>query len=136
MTSLHPDSIHSCSSCVPDHSPCPPAPQDAHEFLHYLLNQACEVLEAEAKKQAQAATGGSAGSAPSAASPGSASSSCPAQQPSQPGTWVHDIFQGRLVNETRCLHCETVTSREEVFMDLSLEISQNSSLTSCLRNFR
>ncbi len=29
-----------------------------------------------------------------------------------------------------------VTCREEVFMDLSLEIEQNSSLTSCLRNFR
>ena len=69
-------------------------------------------------------------------------------------TWVHDIFQGKLVNETRCLsvsicmcgrvwvklpclqhqtalttsytvsfafllllQCETVTSREEVFVD-------------------
>lgn len=40
------------------------------------------------------------------------------------------------MNETRCLHCETVTSREEVFMDLSLEIDQNTSVTSCLRNFR
>ena len=23
-------------------------------------------------------------------------------------TWVHDIFQGTLTNETRCLNCETV----------------------------
>jgi hypothetical protein len=44
--------------------------------------------------------------------------------------------QGKLVNETRCLQCETVTSREEDFYDLSLEIDQNCSLTSCLRNFR
>ena len=44
--------------------------------------------------------------------------------------------QGTLVNETRCLQCETVTSREEAFYDLSLEIEQNSSLTSCLQNFR
>ncbi len=29
-----------------------------------------------------------------------------------------------------------VTSREEDFYDLSLEIDQNCSLTSCLRNFR
>ncbi|PRW20845.1 Ubiquitin carboxyl-terminal hydrolase 3 isoform B [Chlorella sorokiniana] len=50
-------------------------------------------------------------------------------------TWVHDLFQGKLVNETRCLQCETVTSREEDFYDLSLEIDQNCSLTSCLRNF-
>ena len=40
------------------------------------------------------------------------------------------------MNETRCLRCETVTSREEAFYDLSLEIEQNSSLTACLKNFR
>ena len=45
-------------------------------------------------------------------------------------------MQGKLVNETRCLRCETVTSREEAFYDLSLEIEQNSSLTACLKNFR
>ncbi|PNW81539.1 hypothetical protein CHLRE_06g250750v5 [Chlamydomonas reinhardtii] len=90
--------------------------QDAHEFLNYLLNCSCELLEQEAK----AAGGGGGGGGGS----------------SQPiTTWVHDIFQGKLVNETRCLHCETVTSREEVFMDLSLEIDQNTSVTSCLRNF-
>ncbi|PSC77008.1 Ubiquitin carboxyl-terminal hydrolase 3 [Micractinium conductrix] len=50
-------------------------------------------------------------------------------------TWVHELFQGKLVNETRCLQCETVTCREEDFYDLSLEIDQNCSLTSCLRNF-
>ena len=45
-------------------------------------------------------------------------------------------MQGTLVNETKCLECETVTLREEAFYDLSLEIEQNTSLTSCLRNFR
>lgn len=90
--------------------------QDAHEFLNYLLNQAAEILEGETKAEAKA------------------KGLPPPTQPIQ--TWVHDIFQGRLVNETRCLQCETVTSREEVFMDLSLEIDQNCSVTSCLRNFR
>lgn len=33
-------------------------------------------------------------------------------------------------------HNDAVTSREEDFYDLSLEIDQNCSLTSCLRNFR
>mmetsp|Transcript_1105 Transcript_1105/g.2404 ORF Transcript_1105/g.2404 Transcript_1105/m.2404 type:complete len:354 (-) Transcript_1105:746-1807(-) len=88
--------------------------QDAHEFLNYLLNQACEILEEEEKQRRGGAPG-------------------PGQPPIT--TWVHEIFQGKLVNETRCLHCETVTNREEVFMDLSLEIDQNCSLTSCLRNF-
>ncbi|CAI5495787.1 unnamed protein product [Closterium sp. Naga37s-1] len=42
---------------------------------------------------------------------------------------------GTLTNETRCLCCETVTARDEAFLDLSLDIEQNSSVTSCLRNF-
>lgn len=44
-------------------------------------------------------------------------------------------FQGILTNETRCLRCETVTARDETFLDLSLDIEQNSSITSCLKNF-
>lgn len=89
--------------------------QDAHEFLNYLLNQACEILEEEEKRRR---------------------GDVPLPPGSPPiNTWVHDIFQGKLVNETRCLQCETVTRREEVFMDLSLEIDQNCSVTSCLRNF-
>ena len=39
-----------------------------------------------------------------------------------PRTWLQEIFEGTLVNETRCLNCETVTSRDEAFLDLSLEI--------------
>eukprot|EP00908_Phaeocystis_cordata_P005534 Transcript_16033.p1 GENE.Transcript_16033~~Transcript_16033.p1 ORF type:complete len:262 (+),score=135.81 Transcript_16033:574-1359(+) len=50
-------------------------------------------------------------------------------------TWVHSIFEGVLTNETRCLCCETVTSRDECFLDLSLEIEQNSSVSACMRKF-
>lgn len=50
-------------------------------------------------------------------------------------TLVHKCFQGILTNETRCLRCETVTDRDETFFDLSLDIEQNSSITSCLKNF-
>ncbi|MCE0481812.1 Ubiquitin carboxyl-terminal hydrolase 3, partial [Datura stramonium] len=42
---------------------------------------------------------------------------------------------GILTNETKCLCCETVTARDETFLDLSLDIEQNSSITSCLKNF-
>lgn len=45
-------------------------------------------------------------------------------------------LQGTLVSETRCLECKTVTTREEAFYDLSLDIEQNCSLTACLQNFR
>uniref|UniRef100_V5F0Z0 Ubiquitin carboxyl-terminal hydrolase n=1 Tax=Kalmanozyma brasiliensis (strain GHG001) TaxID=1365824 RepID=V5F0Z0_KALBG len=50
-------------------------------------------------------------------------------------TCVHRLFEGVLTNETRCLTCETVTSRDECFLDLSIDIEQNSSVTSCLRQF-
>mmetsp|Transcript_26131 Transcript_26131/g.62160 ORF Transcript_26131/g.62160 Transcript_26131/m.62160 type:complete len:352 (-) Transcript_26131:103-1158(-) len=88
--------------------------QDAHEFLNFLLNNLAEILEKEARGQRQANGNAVEGRA---------------------RTWVHEIFHGKLVNETRCMMCETVTSREEDFLDLSLDIEQNSSLTSCFRNF-
>lgn len=127
--------------------------QDAHEFLNYLLNQCGEILEKQAKATGNAASSSKAqissngktkptkndnsGGQNSSANPNghqSLQDHASTQQPFK--TFVHDIFEGKLVNETRCLQCENVTSREEIFMDLSLEIEQNSSLTSCLRAFR
>lgn len=96
--------------------------QDAHEFLYFLFNEISEVLEKSEKEKNGASQDGS-----SAQPDGK-------QQP--PKTWVHELFQGTMVNEMRCMQCETVTSREEAFYDLSLEIENNSSVTSCLRNFR
>lgn len=120
--------------------------QDAHEFLNYLLNQIGEILEQEAKAKAGGGGGGGAAAVAASAANGCAAStsgrgsgggsgSAPSPSSQTPSTWVHDIFRGTLVSETRCLSCENVSCREEVFMDLSLEIEQNSSLTSCLKNF-
>jgi ubiquitin carboxyl-terminal hydrolase 9/13 len=50
-------------------------------------------------------------------------------------TLVHRLFEGTLTSETRCLTCETVSSRDESFLDLSIDIEQNSSVTACLRQF-
>eukprot|EP01006_Ploeotia_vitrea_P011979 TRINITY_DN3185_c0_g1_i1.p1 TRINITY_DN3185_c0_g1~~TRINITY_DN3185_c0_g1_i1.p1 ORF type:complete len:448 (+),score=32.18 TRINITY_DN3185_c0_g1_i1:65-1408(+) len=64
------------------------------------------------------------------------SSSSPNQNENQKRkSFVHDLFEGILSSETRCLTCETVTSREESFLDLSIDIEQNVSVTNCLRNF-
>jgi hypothetical protein len=147
-------------------------PQDAHEFLNYLLNTMAEIMEAQDKAAGKQHPAGSsaAGSplpqqpsssmqspaGPSYVSPFAAASTAgqqqpngqlppgrssstqqtPGQQQQQQPTWVHEIFQGWLVSETRCLQCETLTRREESFMDLSLEIDHNTSLTSCLKQFR
>jgi ubiquitin carboxyl-terminal hydrolase 9/13 len=53
-----------------------------------------------------------------------------------PGTgWVHDIFEGVLTSETKCLTCETASQRDETFLDLSIDLEEHSSVTSCLRKF-
>lgn len=50
-------------------------------------------------------------------------------------TWVHEIFQGILTSETRCLNCETVSSKDEDFFDLQVDVDQNTSITHCLKCF-
>jgi len=50
-------------------------------------------------------------------------------------TWINEIFQGTFSTITRCLTCETVKHRDEDFLDLSIDIEQNTSITHCLRVF-
>jgi len=73
--------------------------QDAHEFLNYLLNTVADILQDDRKQDKQNGRLKSNG-APVATEP--------ENKASEP-TWVHDIFQGTLTNETRCLNCETVS---------------------------
>ncbi|CAA2969514.1 ubiquitin carboxyl-terminal hydrolase 3-like [Olea europaea var. sylvestris] len=105
--------------------------QDAHEFLNFLLNELADILEKESHKVT---------SLPQASSAEHVANGVNYAQVNgfkkEPlVTLVHKYFQGILTNETRCLRCETVTARDETFLDLSLDIEQNSSITSCLKNF-
>ncbi|GAA5863874.1 hypothetical protein JCM3774_001184 [Rhodotorula dairenensis] len=95
--------------------------QDAHEFFNVLINSIAETLEVEERKRAE-----DEGRPPSMVGTGFAAHA---------RTWVHQLFEGILTNETRCLTCETVTSRDEAFLDLSIDIEQNTSVTACLRQF-
>ena len=120
--------------------------QDAHEFLNYVLNESAELLEKHAKPAAAAAASG-AGPSSDAGPSGAAAAAPPPAAPLPAGTshrtaaayaaktWVHSIFEGVLTSETRCHACETLTFRDESFLDLSLEVEQNSSVSACLRNF-
>ncbi|EGO31229.1 hypothetical protein SERLADRAFT_336365, partial [Serpula lacrymans var. lacrymans S7.9] len=83
--------------------------QDAHEFSNYLLNRIVEEMEDERKHYQTAVPSGA--------------------------TFIHKIFEGILTSETRCLTCENVSARDESFLDLSIDIEQNSSVTACLRQF-
>ncbi|PHT98052.1 Ubiquitin carboxyl-terminal hydrolase 46 [Capsicum chinense] len=103
---------------------------DAHEFLNFLLNELVDILEKESH-----ATKSLTASSPEKVSNGSCNGHTNGVKKEPLVTWVHKNFQGILTNETRCLRCETVTARDETFFDLSLDIEQNSSITSCLKNF-
>ncbi|XP_055312687.1 ubiquitin carboxyl-terminal hydrolase 46 [Sitodiplosis mosellana] len=137
--------------------------QDAHEFLNFLINHINEIILAErGQKNANASSsssssssshfasvranfsGGGATASGSGTGGGAAgstsngtSSECNGSangQPQEP-TWVHEIFQGTLTSETRCLNCETVSSKDEHFFDLQVDVDQNTSITHCLRCF-
>ncbi|KAM7513612.1 hypothetical protein LguiA_003195 [Lonicera macranthoides] len=110
--------------------------QDAHEFLNYLLNELVDILE---KESAAKTTNPETSSSPLEKIANGPTKNAPyangSAQKEPLVTWVHKNFQGLLTNETKCLRCETVTARDETFLDLSLDIEQNSSITSCLKNF-
>lgn len=121
--------------------------QDAHEFLNYLLNTIADLLIAENNMDHLAngyeTTDNSAKNQSSSNNSkqqnnhnrNQNSSSCSSSNTNSNKTWVHDIFQGTLTNETRCLNCESLSSKDEDFLDLSVDVDQNTSITQCLRVF-
>ncbi|OBA16818.1 uncharacterized protein OGAPODRAFT_36698, partial [Ogataea polymorpha] len=50
-------------------------------------------------------------------------------------TDIHRLFEGLLTSETKCLSCETVSTRDELFLDLSIDLQPNTSITHCLKMF-
>lgn len=106
--------------------------QDAHEFLNLLLNEVVANVEAEATKQTFAEK--TLPPTESADSLGMLTNSTGSKSPNTT-RWVHELFEGILTSETKCLTCEKVSQRDEVFLDLSVDLEQHSSVTSCLRKF-
>lgn len=106
--------------------------QDAHEFLNLLLNEVVSNVETEASKQPSLGR-----SLPQSESGDSVDQQTYSTGSKTPNTtrWVHELFEGTLTSETQCLTCEKVSQRDEVFLDLSVDLEQHSSVTSCLRKF-
>lgn len=121
--------------------------QDAHEFLNFILNDIVECLrrdEVEKMRRKRAQLARETYDTPDIDINGKSplnggTNTSPNQNGTDgeqaPKTFVHELFEGQLSNEVRCLCCETVTRRVESFFDLSVDVEQNSSLTSCLRSF-
>ncbi|KAJ3053265.1 Ubiquitin carboxyl-terminal hydrolase 46, partial [Rhizoclosmatium hyalinum] len=107
--------------------------QDAQEFLNFLLNAIAEILIRHKKEMADKLA--LLGVIPKEDTKGVETSSNKNTKAMAPATWIHSLFEGLLSNETKCLTCETTTTRTEPFLDLSIDISQHSSISTCLRNF-
>ncbi|KAG6016816.1 hypothetical protein E4U43_003060 [Claviceps pusilla] len=112
--------------------------QDAHEFYGLVLNDVIANVEKNARRcQELESLKGQDDLAQSVRNiVGSAVSNHTSVGYQSPGIgWVHDIFEGVLTSETRCLTCETASQRDETFLDLSIDLEQHASVTSCLRKF-
>lgn len=107
--------------------------QDAHEFLNYVLNQVVEHVDAYHREHGGAIEPSSDHHTDAGLANGGDADAMTTKV--DPSKWVHSLFEGTLSSETKCLTCENVTSREEIFLDLSIDLENNSSVTACLTNF-
>ena len=111
--------------------------QDAHEFLNLLLNEVVEQVEEYIRRDVKSGGAISIGGVPCATP---STMQFPMGEPLsfKPRTsssWVHELFEGTLTSETRCLTCESKSQRDEIFLDLSVDIEEHTSVTSSLRKF-
>lgn len=106
--------------------------QDAHEFLNLLLNKVVTNVETESERMQddKDVHGSENDSAEQSTNFNSTGSKSP-----NTSRWVHELFEGTLTSETQCLTCEKISQRDEAFLDLSVDLDQHSSVTSCLRKF-
>ena len=89
------------------------AHQDSHEFLIFLLNNLVESLEG----------------------PHSSGGLRKAPEPGKQPNLVEAHFLGHLAHETQCVACDTITSVEESFFNLSVDVLPNVSVSYCIRQF-
>ena len=111
--------------------------QDAHEFLNLLLNQVVDNVESFTKQHPTINGVHANGGAPEKGTVVETSTALTTTSTPMNGSidWVHDLFEGLLTSETRCLTCENTSQRDEPFLDLSVDLSAHTSVTSCLRKF-
>ena len=111
--------------------------QDAHEFLNLLLNEVIGNVEVHTKNLEEGKeTDGSAKFTHLNNGFVNAMSKVSYDPQIASGkSVVHDLFEGTLTSETKCLTCENVSQRDEPFLDLSVDLEHHFSVTSCLRKF-
>ena len=113
-----------------------PMHQDAHEFLNLLLNKVVENVEKFSKQLQKDNDRPSSGfDEPLSTVERATMPDTVLNSSTQTSGWVHELFEGTLTSETRCLTCENTSQRDEAFLDLSVILEQHTSVTACLRKF-
>lgn len=112
-----------------------PMHQDAHEFLNLLLNEVVENVEHFAKNRVTEVAESEPTENGLTVTSGEVVQDQSSKVSQMNSGWVHELFEGTLTSETRCLTCENTSQRDEAFLDLSVDLEQHSSVTSCLRKF-
>ncbi|CAG0902562.1 unnamed protein product, partial [Cyprideis torosa] len=117
---------------------------DAHEFLIFLINHINEELQAESQSQSTSSktlnhnhtrensVGGAVGGVTSPSSPDVNGFN---DELSRDPSWIHQVFQGVVTNEMKCLECETVSSKDETFCDIPIDVEPNTSVSYGLKQY-
>ncbi len=50
-------------------------------------------------------------------------------------TLISEFFEGKQSSSIKCLNCEKVTERTESYLNLSVDVEQNTSLAYCLKKY-
>ncbi|PKS06339.1 hypothetical protein jhhlp_007087 [Lomentospora prolificans] len=109
--------------------------QDAHEFYGLVLNDVISNVEANAKRTRERDLAQQKATLAQSTELAINASNAAANAKLSSTGWVHDIFEGVLTSETKCLTCETTSQRDETFLDLSIDLEEHASVTSCLGKF-
>ncbi|CAN7001428.1 unnamed protein product [Brassica rapa subsp. trilocularis] len=113
-----PNKISSCLKIFAEHFKFG-RQEDAHEFLRYVID-ACHNTSLRLKKLRTKGGGG-----PESVNGSSSSSS----------TEVKEIFGGAMQSQVKCLPCGAESNKADEIMDISLEISNSSSVKESLQKF-
>ncbi|KAI1394255.1 cysteine proteinase [Hypoxylon trugodes] len=110
--------------------------QDAHEFYGLVLNDIISNVESTAKRLLNGHAARNGADVEESLKTALGAIAKTTNGTNSPGTgWVHDIFEGVLTSETKCLTCETASQRDETFLDLSIDLEEHTSVTACLQKF-
>jgi ubiquitin carboxyl-terminal hydrolase 12/46 len=115
--------------------------QDAQEFWSYLVNSCVETLQKKMKEDSLTPSTPRSGTDKQISNNNNDGISIEPDQENTTSekkpirTFLHNLFEGEFTTETRCITCEISSQRTEKFLELSLDVVQNTSLSHCLHRF-